>query len=104
MKILNGRNFGDSFGKLTYFTPSGWSVVDYVIVSENFYDQILYFCVDNFDPTLSDCHCLLQMKFSTNFGTQNDLLSDVCKTTYVEPHFIWSEGSGCSSKKWGILL
>lgn len=64
-----------------------------------FCDQILYFCVDNFDPTLSDCHCLLQIKFSANCATRNDLLSDICKTTYVESHFIWSEGSGCSSKK-----
>lgn len=57
MRILKGRIFGSSFGNLTYFTPSG---MDYVVESENFYDHILYFCVHNINPTLSDFHCLLQ--------------------------------------------
>jgi hypothetical protein len=93
MRILNGRTFGDSFGKLTCFTPGGSSTVDYVIVSENFYDQILNFCVDNFDPTLSDCHCLLYWEFSANFVIQQDILFKSCKTSYLEPRFIWSEDS-----------
>lgn len=38
---------------MSCFTPSGLNVLDYV------YNHSLYFCVDNFDPTLSDCRCLL---------------------------------------------
>lgn len=57
MRILKCRIFGNSFGNLTYFTPSS---MDYVVVSDNFYNHILYFCVHNFNPTLSDCLCLLQ--------------------------------------------
>lgn len=66
MRIWNGRIFGDSFGKLSYFKPSYSNVVEYVVVSDIFYDQILFFRVDNFDPTLTVCHCLLQWKFSAS--------------------------------------
>lgn len=67
MRIWNGRIFGDRFGKLSYFKPSYSNVVEYVVVvSDIFYDQILFFCVDNFDPTLTVCHCLLQWKFSAS--------------------------------------
>ena len=58
LRILNGRVLGDAFGKYTCFTPQGCSVVDYVIVSEGILDQILYFCINDFVATISDCHCM----------------------------------------------
>jgi hypothetical protein len=54
---LNGRTFGDMFGKPTCYTTNGTlSVVDY-IVSEDILSHVLYFSVNDFNPILSDCHC-----------------------------------------------
>lgn len=58
LRILNGRVLGDAFGEYTCFTPQGCSVVDYVIVTEGILDQILYFCINDFVATISDCHCM----------------------------------------------
>jgi hypothetical protein len=33
LRLLNGRVFGDCFGKNTCYTPNGTSVVDYVMAS-----------------------------------------------------------------------
>ncbi|CAG2193283.1 unnamed protein product [Mytilus edulis] len=65
LRILNGRVLGDVFGKYTCYTPNGSSVVDYVMVSESILDQILYFYVHNFMPTISDCHCILEWEMSS---------------------------------------
>ena len=43
MRILNGHTFGDLVGNFTCFTPNGCSTVDYTIVSDNVFDQILFF-------------------------------------------------------------
>jgi hypothetical protein len=67
LRILNGRVLGDAFGKYTCFTPQGCSVVDYVIVSEGILDQILYFCINDFVATISDCHCILEWKLSSRY-------------------------------------
>ena len=56
LRVLNGRIIGDLFGKYTCFKPKGASVVDYVILSEGALDEVLYFKVNQFIPTLSDCH------------------------------------------------
>ena len=58
---------GDAFGKYTCFTPQGCSVVDYVIVSEGILDQILYFCINDFVATISDCQCILEWKLSSRY-------------------------------------
>lgn len=58
--VSRSRHNNRYFGKLTCLTPGGPRVVEYVIVLENFYDQILYFWVYSFNPTLPDCHYLLQ--------------------------------------------
>ena len=34
LRILNGRTKGDSFGKITYHSAKGISVVDYIIASQ----------------------------------------------------------------------
>jgi hypothetical protein len=54
--LPNGRVLGDMLGHYTCYTPNGASVVDYVMVSEGILDQVLYFKVTNFIPTLSDAH------------------------------------------------
>ena len=56
MRILNGRMLGDSFGKFTCQKPTGASVVDYMIASEELLKDIIYFHVHPFQPIFSDCH------------------------------------------------
>ncbi|VDI41416.1 Hypothetical predicted protein [Mytilus galloprovincialis] len=91
LRILNGRVLGDVFGKYTCYTPTGSSVVDYVMVSESILDQILYFYVHNFMPTISDCHCILEWEMSSKFTVDdND-----CNINMFDksPNFIWSDES-----------
>ncbi|CAG2219500.1 unnamed protein product [Mytilus edulis] len=91
LRILNGRVLGDVFGKYTCYTPNGSSVVDYVMVSESILDQILYFYVHNFMPTISDCHCILEWEMSSKFTVDdND-----CNINMFDksPNFIWSDES-----------
>ncbi|XP_063426826.1 uncharacterized protein LOC134710401 [Mytilus trossulus] len=91
LRILNGRVLGDVFGKYTCYTPNGSSVVDYVMVSESILDQILYFYVHNFMPTISDCHCILEWEMSSKFTVDdND-----CNINLFDksPNFIWSDES-----------
>ena len=92
LRILNGRTFGDMFGKYTCFTPNGCSTVDYVLASENILNQILYFNISDFLPTLSDCHCLLQWSMSARFSFKSDNTKDTCLHP-VSPNYIWSDES-----------
>ncbi len=50
LRIFNGRVLGDTLGHYTCNTPNGTSVVDYVIMSEDILDQVLYFSVSDFNP------------------------------------------------------
>ena len=59
IRMLNGRVLGDLCGNYTCYTANGTSIVDYTLVSESILDQILYFNVNNFIPTISDCHCII---------------------------------------------
>jgi hypothetical protein len=54
---------GDMLGHYTYYTPNGASVVDYVMVSEGILDQVLYFKVTDFIPTLSTIINQIQSRF-----------------------------------------
>ena len=58
LRILNGRTLGDLTGQLTCYHPSGASVVDYVLVQEEFLSQLQHFKVHNFLAHLSD-HCCI---------------------------------------------
>ena len=61
MRILNGRVIGYLLDKYTCHKPTGSSVVDYIIFSEEHFTCVLYFKVSDFIPHLSDCHCKLSM-------------------------------------------
>ena len=67
LRILNGRMTGDSLGKFTCIKPTGYSVVDYVIMSEELLENTLYFQVSDYFPTLSDCHCKLSFGLLASF-------------------------------------
>ncbi|VDI25498.1 Hypothetical predicted protein [Mytilus galloprovincialis] len=91
LRILKWSSPRDVFGKYTCYTPNGSSVVDYVMVSESILDQILYFYVHNFMPTISDCHCILEWEMSSKFTVDdND-----CNINMFDksPNFIWSDES-----------
>ena len=66
MRILNGRTLGDSFGKFTCQKPTGASVVDYMIASEELLKDIIYFHVHPFLPIFSDCHSKISVCIKAN--------------------------------------
>ena len=57
--IANGRKVGDPFGNYTCIKWNGNSVVDYLLTSKNFFNQVLTFKVGQYEPLLSD-HCPLK--------------------------------------------
>ena len=65
MRILNGRMFGDIFGKLTCYTPLGSSCVDYCAVSPELYSKIRYFQVQPLQPFFSE-HSPISVCFKVN--------------------------------------
>ena len=91
LRFLNGRVLGDLMGKFTCHTTNGSSTVDYVVVSDEILDQILYFQISPFIPTLSDTHCKLEWAISANYkATKN---TSKTKLRQVPPRFIWDEKS-----------
>ena len=67
LRILNGRTLGDLYGKFTCQKPTGASVVDYFIASEELLKDIIYFHVHPFLPIFSDCHSKISMSFKASF-------------------------------------
>ena len=52
--ITNGRKTGDHVGNFTSFQPGGNSVIDYAIISQSLYQNVLTFHVGEFLPWISD--------------------------------------------------
>ena len=89
--ILNGRTIGDVFGKITCFRSNGCSVVDYGLCSNDFYDKIAEFKVNNLVPWVSD-HCPIEVTINTQnvcvlSKPRNDIMSD------MPPQFLWNDES-----------
>ena len=93
LRIANGRVLGDMFGNFTCHTPNGSSTVDYMILSESILDQILYFKVSNFIPTMSDTHCKLEWELlvTSNQNTVNS--GSNVHVNALSPNFIWDDNS-----------
>lgn len=85
LRLLNGR----LFGKYAYYKPMGASVVDYVIVSESAMNQVLYLRVNDFIPTLSDCHSKIEWKISAYYTIVQEAVNNNVVT--VSCSIIWSE-------------
>lgn len=89
LRLLNGRIIGDLFGKYTCYKPVGASVVDYAIVSESALNQVLYFRVNDFIPTLSDCHSKIEWKMSAYYTIVHEDMNN--NVVPVSCNYIWSE-------------
>ena len=81
LNILNGKTFGDLFGKYTSFQYNGNSVADYCIVSEDLIEDVIYFHVHDHLPHLSD-HAKLSLKLSASvanfsFSAEKDTTYDM---------------------------
>ena len=76
LNILNGKTFGDRFGKYTSFQYNGNSVVDYCIVSEGLIEHVLYFHVHDHIPHLSD-HAKLSVKLSASIPETSGLSENI---------------------------
>lgn len=90
LRILNGRMWGDSYGKYTCMKAVGSSVVDYVIVSEDLIEDTLFFHVADFLSTLSDCHCKLTFGLLASYSPKTKE-QDI--TILFPGKYIWSETS-----------
>ena len=63
--MLNGRAFGDIFGKHTCFQYNGNSAVDYCIVSESLFRNVLFFHFQELKSLLSD-HAVITKHYMQN--------------------------------------
>ena len=77
MRIMNGRVEGDLMGKPT---SNDSSTIDYIVVSEEAVPCIQSMKVHNFDPLLSDMHCLISVKCQINLllppGSSTDIATN----------------------------
>ena len=51
----------------------------------------MYFNVNNFVPTISDCHYIIEWSMSAKFTI--DIIADEVKLYYKSSNFIWSDDS-----------
>ena len=82
MYILNGRCHNDK--DLGKFTCKNASVVDYVICTDELFNSIADFYLDEFDPLLSDIHCPIVFNIFTqvHIDTNNKPHEQVCSTNH----------------------
>ena len=111
LHILNGRAFGDIFGKHTCFQYNGNSVVDYCIVSESLFRNVLFFHVQELKPLLND-HAVITTKLYAKYRSDQRNVNTKCinmPQTYVwneESSFLFSKalGSKCTREKISSVL
>ena len=96
MRILNVRILGDSFGKFTCQKPTGTSVVDYMIASEELLKDIIYFHVHPFQPVFSDCHSKISVCIKASVK-QSQCLQN--KNERMPDSFKWNKYSSQRFKK-----
>ena len=93
LRIANGRCIGDIFGNFTCFNPLGQSTVDFLLTSESFFSQILYFKVSNFILFLSGCHSKISWeilaKYKDNYSNKTNT-----STSKLPLNYIWTNDSG----------
>ena len=73
LRILNGRNVGDSHGDYTCFTPRGCSVVDYLLVSADLQQIISKFQIAELTMYSDHCPIIFELKQSRPLLTLDDV-------------------------------
>ena len=89
LRILNGRFFGDTMGRLTCYSHTGQpSTIDYVLASNSLMDNVQYIAVN--DLTVHSIHCSITSCFSLD--NSNNYHSRNTEIKY-EPlrKFTWSQ-------------
>ena len=90
LRIVNGQKTGDALGRYTCHKNAGSSLVDYVIVSERVFKDVLHLHVNSFKGHLSD-HCSISWAIQCN-------VSDVrpkpkCKYVNFPEQYRWDKES-----------
>ncbi|CAG2189272.1 unnamed protein product [Mytilus edulis] len=70
LRLLNGRFLGDSLGYYTYMSSSGFSTVDYAVVSESLLSSVKYFKTNDFTYLSDHVQITLYMKCSINIDKE----------------------------------
>ena len=89
LRIANGRVTGDVLGKFTCHKPSGSSVVDYVIVDECIFKNVLYVHIGNYNGQLSD-HCLVSWAMKCCYTRESHTQTQT-KSILFPKQFKWSK-------------
>ena len=99
LRILNGRKSGDTFGKPTFYSHDGSSsCIDYIIISDEFFQSITSFVVQPQIPISDQCVITSWLKVSgTNINLQNQA-DDNYKWTKLAPNFHWNNRSSVEFK------
>ena len=99
LRILNGRKSGDTFGKPTFYSHDGSSsCIDYIIISDEFFQSISSFVVQPQIPISDHCVITSWLKVSgTNINLQNQA-DDNYKWTKLAPSFHWNNQSSVEFK------
>ncbi|XP_022809214.1 uncharacterized protein LOC111346174 [Stylophora pistillata] len=92
LRLLNGRTFGDSLGKITCHSAKGVSIVDYFIVSHELLNTFTSFIVK--EPTVFSDHSQLIGWLKIGHQTCPHFDSPPKTQTFDLPRqFIWDENS-----------
>ena len=94
--FLNGRFTGDRHGEMTCCTPNGSSIVDYMIVSSDLFNNITDFSILNFDESNHfPLTCNINIGKSTGNCTDSNDVNTECELNSV-PRFRWTDISSDS--------
>ena len=87
LRIMNGR-VGDDYGvgRFTFVGSRGSSVVDYIISSQDLFQRVKLFVVE--DPNIMSDHCAI--KFSLEFENANFQNSESGECGFVDGKFKWN--------------
>ena len=86
VRIMNGRVGADrGVGKFTFVGSRGSSLVDYVLASQDLFQYVSKFEVE--DPNIISDHCLISFSFAFGNEELQDSLPENYK--YVDGKFVW---------------
>ena len=97
MRILNGRKLGDLNGNYTCFKYNGKSSIDYALVQEDIFNEVIYFKVHDFLGDLSD-HCQISLGIKSQFKTSDLSCSKNKEPSKLPDKYKWNPESATAFK------